>query len=496
MNKISYSSTVKGLSHFRSGTECQDSSLNEAISFQDDYIHFIAVSDGHGSATYVRSKQGSNFLTLVAKKELVEFVKNNVDLLEPKPIKDYGTFIFGVEIKKLVINRNKLQAYCSNLKEKANQTIKENEQKLLERLKEVKFRIIEKWKKMVDKDLKENPLELTQSCMYTFDENLNYKKQQYIGYSVSDDHQFQYINRGITQDDINETIKNHYILYGATLLCSCSYKDNTFLLQIGDGDAVIIDNDNNAIHPVPDFDDQYDNITHSICERKAERYFTEYYTKDKIKIILIATDGVSKSFYEEKVKNDIAELANEVYNTLIEKPRRFKKMLQEILEAFANASTDDCSIAFIASNIDDNMLNRFDDSNSIFSSSNNNDKLIHYYEDTYSFLNGCKLSLISIDKHPNLKYSFLLYANDLIKIINDKNNNNNKRYVLYKGIFEFKNGNIFRCQKHIITYDETMKVAIQINKKEDALYFVTEIKNNVVKYIKIEKYKEIEKENK
>lgn len=64
-----FNCSVSGASHLDSGRECQDSSL----SWQDDNVRIVVISDGHGGERYVHSSQGSKSACEVTLDTLREF---------------------------------------------------------------------------------------------------------------------------------------------------------------------------------------------------------------------------------------------------------------------------------------------------------------------------------------------------------------------------------------------------------------------------------------
>lgn len=91
--------SVIGSSHKDTKLPCQDSSLCEVF----DKGCIIAVSDGHGSRTYVRSHIGSNFACSIAVKLAKEFVLDNYDTLSKIGRESY-TPDSGVKADALFLN--------------------------------------------------------------------------------------------------------------------------------------------------------------------------------------------------------------------------------------------------------------------------------------------------------------------------------------------------------------------------------------------------------
>lgn len=76
-----YKKTVIGSSHIVSGLKCQDSSLYEIFEYNQVEAIVMAVSDGHGSETYVRSDIGSQLACKIAIDETKRFVIANYETL-------------------------------------------------------------------------------------------------------------------------------------------------------------------------------------------------------------------------------------------------------------------------------------------------------------------------------------------------------------------------------------------------------------------------------
>lgn len=77
-----YNKSVKGADHIKSGRPCQDYSISQ--SFEAGSI--VAISDGHGGVTYVRSQVGSKLACEIAVEETKCFVSTNYEALKTKGI--------------------------------------------------------------------------------------------------------------------------------------------------------------------------------------------------------------------------------------------------------------------------------------------------------------------------------------------------------------------------------------------------------------------------
>ena len=82
MKKIVFGKSVKGASHIRSGTECQDSCKKVIL---DDGTIILAVADGHGSKTCPYSKTGSRIAVNVFCDTLKSLYKGYAENLDQLP---------------------------------------------------------------------------------------------------------------------------------------------------------------------------------------------------------------------------------------------------------------------------------------------------------------------------------------------------------------------------------------------------------------------------
>jgi serine/threonine protein phosphatase PrpC len=132
--------------------------------------------------------------------------------------------------------------------------------------------------------------------------------------------------------------------YGTTLLAALLKKEFWFVLQIGDGECVIIDAQGKAHFPGIDDEALGFGKTTSLCDSKAAENFREIYSSVPIKGITVATDGVTDSFipeayleFHEKLYTDFCRDAK-VANDGVEKG---------ISVWAANGSRDDAAMAGI-----------------------------------------------------------------------------------------------------------------------------------------------------
>ena len=281
---VRFSCKARGISHIEKGIDCQDA-CNAQLS-GNKLTGIACVADGHGSSKHFRSDKGSVLAVQVAEKALFDF---------------YGTI---VREKAAFFNR------------KDNSDIKNDNVK--SKLKELEANIIYSWRKAVEEDLKQNKLSETE---------IEICKSNNITYDDSD-------------------LTKLIIIYGSTLL-ACFVSDNFwFVLKIGDGSCVIIDETGEA-QALAELEDERLAFgrTSSLCDNDALGNFREAYGFTSIKGLTAATDGVTDSFESEKY----LQFNMELYEKFTKLPPEFaQNELEKFLpELSKQGSRDDVSIAGI-----------------------------------------------------------------------------------------------------------------------------------------------------
>ncbi|MBL8814239.1 MAG: protein phosphatase 2C domain-containing protein [Planctomycetaceae bacterium] len=143
--------------------------------------------------------------------------------------------------------------------------------------------------------------------------------------------------------------KNPRIAYGSTILAAGVSENIAVFFQLGDGDILLVNNDNEIRRPLPSDPSLIGNLTTSLSTENATNCFRTSYRlhdADRVKLILLATDGYSNSFRSDdgflQAARDFAALVStregevEVQNSL-------KVWLQESAEQ----SGDDVSVGLI-----------------------------------------------------------------------------------------------------------------------------------------------------
>jgi len=155
-----------------------------------------------------------------------------------------------------------------------------------------------------------------------------------------------------------------YKMYGSTLISFFLYNDFLVILQLGDGDVLILFDDDKVVNPLIKSDELIANVTFSLSLPAAWKNFNikvislgnkngEYYPP--ISCILVSTDGYSNSFSEYngfmKVILDIREEVLSHPNGVIAGIDDINEMLPEWLnETSSQGSGDDISLV-IACNV-------------------------------------------------------------------------------------------------------------------------------------------------
>jgi serine/threonine protein phosphatase PrpC len=139
------------------------------------------------------------------------------------------------------------------------------------------------------------------------------------------------------------------LAYGATLIAALVTSRQIVLLQIGDGDAMLVAPDGKAWHPIPKDARLTGEFTTSICRSHAEQDFRHaIVTVDgTASLLMLATDGYSNSFRTDadflQVGTDVLQMVRQDGVSGVE------KQLAKILEdASANGSGDDITVALVS----------------------------------------------------------------------------------------------------------------------------------------------------
>jgi serine/threonine protein phosphatase PrpC len=182
-------------------------------------------------------------------------------------------------------------------------------------LKQLERNIIYKWRNAVLKHIKDNPFTEIEKEICN--------------------------SNNILLDDDNEKM---IFAYGTTLLAGFISDDIWFVIQIGDGLCVVLENKEEIKTPIKEDERLAFGRTTSLCDNDAIDNFREVYDFSKIAGLTLATDGMSDSFEPEKYK----QFNKELYDKFVSFPDKAEAELREFLpEISARGSRDDVSIAGI-----------------------------------------------------------------------------------------------------------------------------------------------------
>lgn len=138
------------------------------------------------------------------------------------------------------------------------------------------------------------------------------------------------------------------LAYGATLIAALVTSRQILLIQVGDGDALLVSADGKAWQPIPHDERLTGEFTTSLCRNSAAADFRYSITEidNRVALLVLATDGYSNSFRTDadfmQVGTDVLELVRKHGVSQVE------KQLPQILEhASANGSGDDITMALV-----------------------------------------------------------------------------------------------------------------------------------------------------
>ncbi|MBE5731830.1 MAG: protein phosphatase 2C domain-containing protein [Clostridiales bacterium] len=343
MKKILYGASVRGDDHYKRGQVCQDANSYQEVNF-DDEVPVLAIADGHGGAPYARSALGAKIATVVAKREMEDFILSHKEVLDRIS-----------SINQLVEqDRGELEDVDSLKSIRQNLVTK-----LEEEFAKVKENIWDKWKRQVDKDLEEKPCTVISATLTQITSITNpalTKERLFSGYAKVSDDALLLINNDLLERDVNAVKRNPRNLYGATLLCVGVYKDHYFFIQIGDGDIVVVDSSDKAWFPFNEDEELVGSVTYSLCQGNATAYFKEKYVFSDLRMVMLSSDGVLNGVGD---REEIEKIAKGLYENVVQEPQTLIADLPHLLRNCSSSSGDDCTIGFIASNVSDATYDAF-----------------------------------------------------------------------------------------------------------------------------------------
>jgi serine/threonine protein phosphatase PrpC len=111
-----------------------------------------------------------------------------------------------------------------------------------------------------------------------------------------------------------DTLHDQIISYGTTLIVARLAPDRLTFLQIGDGDILVGLDDGRIVRPLADDTGLVGEQTHSLCETDSFSHFRmATFAADawgaQAAAVLLATDGVAKSYRDEKAFQHLARMS-------------------------------------------------------------------------------------------------------------------------------------------------------------------------------------------
>lgn len=137
--------------------------------------------------------------------------------------------------------------------------------------------------------------------------------------------------------------------YGATLITALVTRRQMLLLQVGDGDALLVGPDGRAWRPIPPDGRLTGEFTTSLCRPGAQADFRNAVVEldnPGASLLLLATDGYSNSF---RTEGDFLQVGTDLLQMVRQQGViRVEKQLPQILEhASTNGSGDDITLALV-----------------------------------------------------------------------------------------------------------------------------------------------------
>jgi len=177
-------------------------------------------------------------------------------------------------------------------------------------LKQLEANIIYKWRNAVTEDLKNNPL--TEAEIEICNDN------------------------NIQGDDP--------VIYGTTLLAGLVSDCLWFVIHIGDGLCVVLENEEKIYCPIQEDERLAFGRTTSLCDNDSINNFRECYGFSRIIGLTVSTDGMADSFEPEKY----LQFNKELYEKFSHFPEKTETELKDFLPKISErGSRDDISIAGI-----------------------------------------------------------------------------------------------------------------------------------------------------
>ena len=154
--------------------------------------------------------------------------------------------------------------------------------------------------------------------------------------------------RARSEHDPVEGESDPLVAYGSTLLCAFVTERTTAILQLGDGDAVVVDPAGEAFRPVPEDPRLFGNATTSLCRADAVddvRVIAVPTDPSSPALLWLSTDGYANSFADDRGFLSVgADILRAISNDGID---QVDDQLEAWLEESASVGGDDASLVAV-----------------------------------------------------------------------------------------------------------------------------------------------------
>lgn len=133
-------------------------------------------------------------------------------------------------------------------------------------------------------------------------------------------------------------------MYGSTLIVAAMTKQYWFGMQIGDGSCVSLYQDGETKLQIPSDDRLIANLTTSLCDCDAIHNFRHYYSDNIPIALLVSTDGLSSSFFDE---NTFLTFNRRIISQMTNYDFALESLKQHLYKRSKEGSYDDISISAI-----------------------------------------------------------------------------------------------------------------------------------------------------
>lgn len=159
-----------------------------------------------------------------------------------------------------------------------------------------------------------------------------------------------YNNNPVCEEETSEISKSELSkisiesMYGSTLIVAAMTNQYWFGMQIGDGSCVSLYQNGETKLQIPTDDRLIANLTTSLCDCDAIHNFRHYYSDIMPIALLVSTDGLSSSFFEE---NTFLSFNRRIISQMTNYDFALESLKQHLYKRSKEGSYDDISISAI-----------------------------------------------------------------------------------------------------------------------------------------------------